>query len=111
MAPGVLLYRKSNVSIPSKQQAVPHLKQGAPPAAVAVCCKREKCKRILMITVLLYAIMLGYFILSQHPAFSSALIRSIFSLIIFPKVLSSSSTRFSAATDLSANTSKHMFFI
>lgn len=69
MAPGVLFCRKSNVSIPSKQQAVPHLKQGAPPAAVAVCCKREKCKRILMITVLLYAIMLGYFILSQHPAF------------------------------------------
>ena len=68
MAPGVLLYRKSNVSIPSKQQAVPHLKQGAPPAAVAVCW-REKCKRILMITVLLYAIILGYFILSQHPAF------------------------------------------
>lgn len=66
MAPGVLLYRKSNVSITSKQQAVP---QGAPPAAVAVCCRREKCKRILMITVLLYAIMLGYFILSQHPAF------------------------------------------
>jgi len=47
MAPGVLFCRKSNVSIPSKQQAVPHLKQGAPPAAVAVCCKREKCKRIL----------------------------------------------------------------
>lgn len=61
MAPGVLLYRKSNVSIISKA--------GAPPAAVAVCCRREKCKRILMITVLLYAIMLGYFILSQHPAF------------------------------------------
>ena len=31
-----------------------------------------------------------------------------FFLIIFPKVLSSSSTRFSAATDLSANVSKHM---
>jgi hypothetical protein len=68
MAPGVLFCRKSNVSIPSKQQAG-SLPQRGPPAAVAVCCKREKCKRILMITVLLYAIMLGYFILSQHPAF------------------------------------------
>ena len=48
---------------------------------------------------------------ATFPAFSSALIRSIFSLIIFPKVLSSSSTLFSVATDLSANTSKHMFFI
>lgn len=70
MAPGVLLYRKSNVSITSKQQAG-SLPQGeGPPAAVAVVCyRREKCKRILMITVLLYAIMLRYFILSQHPAF------------------------------------------
>ena len=107
MAPGVLFCRKLNVSIPSKQQAGSLPQKGGPPAAVAVCRKREKCK----ITVLLYAIILGYFILSQHPAFSSALIRSIFSLIIFPKVLSSSSTLFSAATDLSANTSKHMFFI
>ena len=48
---------------------------------------------------------------ATFPAFSSALIRSIFSLIIFPKVLSSSSTLFSVATDLSANASKHMFFI
>ena len=46
MAPGVLFCRKSNVSIPSKQQAG-SLPQGGPPAAVAVCCKREKCKRIL----------------------------------------------------------------
>ena len=47
MAPGVLLYRKSNVSIPSKQQACSLPQKGGPPAAVAVCCKREKCKRIL----------------------------------------------------------------
>lgn len=40
MAPGVLFCRKSNVSIPSKQQAC-SLPQGGPPAAVAVCCKRE----------------------------------------------------------------------
>jgi hypothetical protein len=65
MAPGVLFCRKSNVSIPSKQQACSLPQKGGPPAAVAVCRKREKCK----ITVLLYAIILGYFILSQHPAF------------------------------------------
>ena len=47
MAPGVLFCRKSNVSIPSKQQAGSLPQKGGPPAAVAVCCKREKCKRIL----------------------------------------------------------------
>ena len=48
---------------------------------------------------------------SHIPGLFSALIRSIFSSIIFSKVLSSSSTLFSAATDLSANASKHTFFI
>ena len=45
MAPGVLFCRKSNVSIPSKQQAC-SLPQGGPPAAVTVCCKRENLKAI-----------------------------------------------------------------
>ena len=47
MAPGVLFCRKSNVSIPSKQQAGSLPQKKGAPAAVAVCCRREKCKRIL----------------------------------------------------------------
>ena len=47
MAPGVLLYRKSNVSIPSKQQAgsLPQKKGGR--LLLWLYVVREKCKRIL----------------------------------------------------------------